>query len=47
MGKKVSKIGEENINTFGSKMIIKEYRKYSDIDVYFPEYNWVFRGRKV
>ena len=21
-------------------MIIKEYRKYSDIDVYFPEYNW-------
>ena len=43
MGKKVSKIGEENINTFGSKMIIKEHRKYSDIDVYFPEYNWTFK----
>ena len=35
--------GEENINSFGSKMIIKEYRKYSDIDVYFPEYNWTFK----
>ena len=43
MGKKVvDRIGEENINNFGSKMIIKEYRKYSDIDVYFPEYNWTF-----
>ena len=43
MGKKVSKIGEENINTFGSKMVIMEHRKYSDIDVYFPEYNWTFK----
>ena len=34
--------GEENYNSFGSKMIIKEYRKTTDIDVYFPEYNWVF-----
>ena len=31
-----------NINSFGSKMIISEYRGYMDIDVYFPEYNWTF-----
>ena len=35
--------GEERYNSFGSKMIIEEYRKTTDIDVYFPEYNWVFR----
>ena len=35
--------GEESYNSFGSKMIIEEYRKTTDIDVYFPEYNWVFR----
>lgn len=44
MGSKINKIGEEKgINNFGSKMIITEYRKYSDIDVYFPEYNWTFK----
>ena len=43
MSKKIDRSGEENINSFGSKMIIKEYRKYSDIDVYFPEYNWTFK----
>ena len=43
MGKKIDRTGEENINNFGSKMIIKEYREYSDIDVYFPEYNWTFK----
>ena len=40
--KKIDRIGEENINGFGSKMIVKEYRKAIDIDVYFPEYNWTF-----
>ena len=39
----LDRIGEENYNNFGSKMIIKEYRKYSDIDVYFPEYDWIFK----
>lgn len=42
MSKKIDRIGEEKINNFGSKMIIKEHRKYSDIDVYFPEYDWTF-----
>ena len=32
--------GEENINNFGSKMIITKYIDNKHIDVYFPEYNW-------
>ena len=43
MGRKaIDRTGEEGYNNFGSKMVIKEYRKYSDIDVYFPEYDWTF-----
>lgn len=42
MGKKIDRTGEENVNNFGSKMIIKEYRKAKDINVYFPEYSWTF-----
>ena len=41
---KIDRTGEIGINNFGSKMIITKYRKYSDIDVYFPEYNWTFKG---
>lgn len=37
---KINRKGEENINTFGSKMVIVEYRKAMDMDIYFPEYNW-------
>ena len=40
--KTIDRTREEKVNNFGSKMIIKEYRKNSSIDVYFPEYNWVF-----
>ena len=40
---KIDRIGEERINNFGSKMIIKEYRKHKDIDVYFSEYDWTFK----
>ena len=46
MSKVIDRIGEEKVNKFGSKMIIKEYRKYNDIDVYFPEYDWTFKHRK-
>lgn len=43
MGRKaIDRTGEERINSFGSRMIIKEYRTNRDIDVYFPEYNWTF-----
>ena len=44
MGSKINRIGEKNVNEFGSKMIIVEYRKAIDIDVYFPEYNWTAKG---
>ena len=47
MGKKaINKTGEEGYNGFGSKMIIKEYRKNKDIDVYFPEYDWVAKNKQ-
>ena len=36
MKKKINKTGQKGYNNFGSEMIIKEHRKYSDIDVYFP-----------
>ena len=44
MGRKaINRTGEERINSFGSKMTIKEYRSAMDIDVYFPEYDWIFK----
>ena len=44
MGRKaIDRTGEEKINSFGSKMVIKEYRGALDIDVYFPEYDWTFK----
>ena len=36
MGRKIDRTGEERVNNFGGKMIIKEYRSAKDIDVYFP-----------
>ena len=42
MNKKIDRTGEERVNKFGSKMIIKEYRNNMDVDVYFPEYDWIF-----
>lgn len=44
MGSKVDRTGETRTNNFGSKMIITEYRNSSDIDVYFEEYDWIFKG---
>ena len=43
MERKVDRIGEENINNFGSKMIIVGYRNIRDIDIYFPEYDFTFK----
>lgn len=42
---KIDRTGEENINNFGSKMVIVEYRMNRDIDVYFPEYNWTAKNK--
>lgn len=44
MGKVIDRIGEKNINNFGSEMVIVDYRKAIDIDVYFPEYDWVAKN---
>lgn len=41
---KVDRTGEIGVNNFGSEIIIIGYRKYSDIDVYFPEYDWTFKN---
>ena len=43
MVRKIDRTGEEGFNSFGSKMVIVEYRNNRDIDVYFPEYNWSFK----
>ena len=40
------RIGEENYNNLGSKMVIKEYRTATDMDVYFPKYDWIFKGAR-
>lgn len=39
---KVEHRNEQNYNSFGSLMIIQDYRKSVDIDVYFPEFDWVY-----
>lgn len=41
---KIDRTGEENINNFGSKMVIIGYRNTRDVDVYFPEYDWMARS---
>ena len=41
MSKTIDRTGEINYNKFGSKMIIVKYRGVRDIDIYFPEYNWI------
>lgn len=43
---KVDRIGERNINNFGSEMVIVDYRGALDIDVYFPEYDWIAKHRR-
>ena len=44
MRSKIDRTGEKNINNFGSKMIIIRYKNRTNIDVYFPEYNWIFKN---
>lgn len=44
MSSKLDRTGEENINNFGSKMVITRYKSCKDIDVYFPEYNWTAKN---
>lgn len=44
MRKFIDRVGEENYNNFGSKMVIVKYKGALDIDVYFPEYDWTFKN---
>lgn len=39
-----NRLDEINYNKFGSKMIIKEYRNSLDVDIYFPEYDWIAKN---
>lgn len=41
--KRIDRTGEVSYNNFGSLMVIKEYRNYNDIDVYFPTHNYIKR----
>ena len=45
MRKFIDRVGEENYNNFGSKMIISEYRNHDDINVYFPEYKCIVKHK--
>lgn len=41
MAKKIDRTGEKSYNKFGSLMVIYNYTSNSNIDVYFPDYNWI------
>ena len=43
---RIDRTGEEGVNNFGSKMIISKYNNARDIDVYFPEYNWIAKNKR-
>lgn len=45
MRKVIDRTGEKSINNFGSEIVIVEYRKNNDIDVYFPEYDWIAKNK--
>ena len=46
MGKEINRIGERNYNNFGSEMVIVHYNGCMEIDVYFPEFDWIFKHAK-
>ena len=41
MALRTNRLYEENINKFGSIIKIIRYGGANDIDIYFPEYNWI------
>ena len=44
MATKINRTREEGTNNFGSKMVIVDYNGCMNIDVYFPEYDWIAKG---
>ena len=47
IGRFKNRLGEVNYNKLGSKMIIIKFNSSIDIDIYFPEYNWIAKNRGV
>lgn len=45
MGAKIDRTGETKVNNFGSEMVIIKYKKWEDVDIYFPEYNWTAKNK--
>ena len=43
---KVNRTGERAVNNFGSEMVIVKYNNKRDIDVYFPEYDWIAKNTR-
>ena len=43
---KIDRVGEKNINNFGSEMVIIRYENANNIDVYFPEYDWIAKNTR-
>lgn len=41
---KINRTGEVRYNKFGSKMEIIKYNRNDDMDVYFEEYDWIFKN---
>ena len=42
--RKIDRTGEKAINNFGSEMIIVKYKNTNNMNVLFPEYNWIAYG---
>ena len=42
----INRVGEKNYNSFGSEMIIIKHINASNIDVYFPKYNYVAKNKQ-
>ncbi len=43
---RIDRTGEEGINNFNSKMVIIKYVNQENIDVYFPEYDWIAKNKQ-
>lgn len=41
MGVRKDRTGEKKLNNFGSQMVITQYFSCYDMNVYFPQYNWM------
>ena len=44
--KALERIGEEGLNSFGSKMVIVNARDSNHMDIFFPEYNYTVYDKK-